>query len=502
MKLAKIVISLALSICLSSMFGCYQSVTVQSPDIKPTETTEAQELQRGLAEQIRITGQEVDFQTLKQRLAHYHVPGVSVAFMRNGQLAWTLHSGVKDVTSALPIDDATVFQAGSISKPAFATVLMKYRQHNSLDLDEDVNKLLTSWQLPQHEWSGQQVVSLRRLLSHTAGTTVHGFPGYAAGEPVPTLQQVLNGVEPANTGAVLVDIQPGSRMRYSGGGTTLAQLTLQDISGEHLPPMAERLLFGPLGMTRSSFKQPVAAELANNMATPYTSDGAPVEGGAHTYATLAAAGMWSTPSDMLKMASAVRRAYLGLETDWLAQETALEILTTNAPTAKSPNVGMGFFLNMTDEGKILGFGHGGADEGFKSQLYLELDSGNGYAIMTNGNNGNQLITELEIRIKEALGVGYAQPEIKTIVNISQEDISEYIATYHVSAAFEVDVVLEATENGFLLTASPYVENAMHWHQGDGTFFAMDGSRISFERDESGVITTLVMSNGLRGSRKK
>jgi len=262
------------------------------------------------------------------------------------------------------------------------------------------------------------------------------------------------------------------------------------------------LLFGPLDMTRSSFNQPIAPALANNMAIPYDGDGAPVKGGAHTYATLAAAGMWSTPSDMLKMASAVRSAYFGEKIDWLSQETAVEILTTNAPTARSPNVGMGFFLNMTDEGKILGFGHGGADEGFKSQLYLELESGNGYAIMTNGNNGNQLITELEIRIKEALGVGYVQPEIKTIINISQEDLNEYIATYHVSAAFEVDVVLETAENGFLLTASPYVENAMHWHQGEGTFFAKDGSRISFERDESGAITTLVMSNGLRGSRKK
>lgn len=142
--------------------------------------------------------------------------------MRNGQLAWTMQSGVKDLTTELAVDENTVFQAGSISKPAFAAVLMKYRQDNSLDLDADVNTLLTSWQLPEHEWTGQDVVSLRRLLSHTAGTTVHGFPGYAAGEPVPTLQQVLEGAFPANTDAVVVDIQPGTQMRYSGGGTTLA----------------------------------------------------------------------------------------------------------------------------------------------------------------------------------------------------------------------------------------------------------------------------------------
>lgn len=501
MKTNTIINSLAFCLCVASVLGCVKPEKSLSTDTKLDEIPEAQLLQIGLAQRIRISGQGIDFQSLKQRLAEYNVPGVSVAFMRDGQVVWTLQSGVKDVISDLPLDENTVFQAGSISKPAFASVLMKYRQDNLLDLDTDVNKLLTSWQLPQHEWTGQEVVSLRKLLSHSAGTTLHGFPGYAAAKPVPTLQQVLEGVAPANTAAVTVDIQPGSRMRYSGGGTTLAQLTLQDVSGEQLPSMAERLLFNPLGMTRSSFKQPISSKLSDNMAIPYSGDGTPVKGGAHTYATLAAAGLWSTPTDMLKMASAVRSAYLGAKTDWISKATAVEILTTNAPTAKSPNVGMGFFINMSGEGEILGFGHGGADEGFMSQLYLELDSGDGYAIMTNGNNGTQLIGELEIRIKEALDVGYALPEIKTTVDISKDELSEYIGTYAVTKPIEVEVLLEAAENGFLLTASPYVENEMHWHQGEGEFFAMDGSKVTFARDQSGTITTLVTSNGIRGERK-
>jgi len=483
------------------MLSCVKPEKSLSPGSKLAENPEAQLLQMGLTQPLRISGQEIDFQSLKQRQEHYNVPGVSVAFMRNGQVVWTLQSGVKDVSSNLPLDENTVFQAGSISKPAFASVLMKYRQDNVLDLDADVNSLLKTWQLPQHEWTGLEEVSLRRLLSHSAGTTVHGFPGYASGKDVPTLHQVLNGAEPANTSAVTVDIQPGTRMRYSGGGTTLAQLTLQDVSGEQLPSMAERLLFSPLGMSRSSFKQPISSDLIHNMATPYESDGPPVKGGAHTYATLAAAGMWSTPTDMLKMASAVRSAYLGTKTGWISNATAVEILKTNAPTDKSPNVGIGFFINMSDEDEILGFGHGGADEGFMSQLYLELHSGNGYAIMTNGNNGGKLIGELEIRINEVLGVGYSQPEIKTIVDIKKKKLSEYLGTYSVTQPIQVEITLAASENGFLLTASPYVENEMHWHQGEEEFFAMDGSKVTFERDESGAITTIVTSNGIRGNRR-
>ena len=497
----KLFSSLTLSFCLASLLGCTEPETLSASPSAAAESKEANLLKSGLAERIRIEGQEVDYQSLEQRQAHYDVPGVSVAFMRNGQLAWTMQSGVKDLTTELAVDENTVFQAGSISKPAFAAVLMKYRQDNSLDLDADVNTLLTSWQLPEHEWTGQDVVSLRRLLSHTAGTTVHGFPGYAAGEPVPTLQQVLEGAFPANTDAVVVDIQPGTQMRYSGGGTTLAQLTLQDEANEPLPTMSQRLLFKPLGMTRSGFDQPISKKLSNNMATPYDGDGAPIKGGAHTYATLAAAGMWSTPSDMLKMASGVRSAYLGQKTDWISQASAQEMLTNNTPSIEPPNVGIGFFINMSDDGEVLGFGHGGADAGFMSQLYLELDTGNGYAIMTNGNNGRQLISELEIRLKEALSVGYSEAEVRKLVPISPKELSKYIGTYVVTNPVSVDVVLEKTANGFVLNALPYVENEEYFHEGEGLFFAKNGSSVRFEMDEkNGLVEALVMDGNIRGVR--
>ena len=501
MKTRKIITALTLSLCLASLLGCAEPETLPASLSPAEESKEANLLKTGLAERIRIEGQEVDFQSLAQRQALYNVPGVSVAYMKNGQLAWTTQSGVKDLTTELVVDENTVFQAGSISKPAFAAVLMKYRQDNPIDLDNDVNNLLTSWQLPEHEWTGQEVVSLRRLLSHTAGTTVHGFPGYAAGEPVPTLQQVLEGVKPANTSAVVVDLQPGTQMRYSGGGTTLAQLTLQDVANEPLPTMAQRLLFTPLGMTRSGFDQPISPKLSNNMATPYNDDGTPVEGGAHTYATLAAAGMWSTPSDMLKMASGVRSAYLGQKTDWISQATAREMLTNNTPTNEAPNVGIGFFINMDKNGEILGFGHGGADKGFMSQLYLELDTGNGYAIMTNGDNGSQLISELEVRLKEVLDVGYSQAEVKKLLPINQTELSKYIGTYVVTDPVDVEIVLKEAKNGFVLNALPYIENERYFHEGDGRFFAKNGSSVRFEDDAEGALAkTLVMDGNIRGVR--
>ena len=267
--------------------------------------------------------------------------------------------------------------------------------------------------------------------------------------------------------------------------------------------MSQRLLFKPLGMTRSGFEQPILSDLSNNMATPYDGDGAPIKGGAHTYATLAAAGMWSTPSDMLKMASSVRSAYLGQKIDWISQATAQEMLTNNTPTNNAPNVGIGFFINMDEEGEILGFGHGGADAGFMSQLYVELDTGNGYAIMTNGNNGTQLIRELEIRLKEALDVGYSEAEAKTLVPISQKELDKYIGTYVVTNPVNIEIVLREAKNGFVLNALPYIENERYFHEGEGRFFAKNGSSVHFESDdENGPVKTLVMDGNIRGVRKE
>ena len=487
---------LALLATLIITSGCEQGEPEVAKELAGSTTEEMDQMKVGLAPRVRINGQT---QTLEERLKELQVPGVSMAILRNGELAWTLESGVRDIATGVKVDSDTVFQAASISKPTFATVLMKYRQDNALDLDVDVNELLTSWKLPEHVWTGQDPVSLRRLLSHTAGTTVHGFPGYSYGSDVPTLQQVLDGEAPANTDEVIADIQPGLKYRYSGGGTTIAQLTLQDVTGVHLTEMAKELLFDPLNMSRTGYYQPINEGLSNNMSAPHNGDGTPVTGGAHTYATLAAAGMWTTPTDLLKLVSAVRGAYLGINTSLLSEQTAKEMLARNASLEGIVDVGIGFFLVSSDDGELKGFGHGGSNEGFISTVHIDVESGDGYAIMTNSNNGGQLITELEIRISEVLGIGELKPIVKSIVDIGSDALSEFTGNYYIER-MATDVTLAETENGFSLTALPYRENQMYWHEGDGVFFALDGTIIKFERDDDGKITTMVISDRIRADR--
>src|SRR5277367_6777677 len=171
---------------------------------------------------------------LSERMAALHVPGVSIAVIHHGVIEWAQGFGVTRVGGP-PVTADTMFQAGSISKPVAAMAALRLVQQGKLSLDADINTYLTSWKLPASPIAAGKPVTLRELLTHTGGTTVHGFPGYAAGEPVPTLVQVLDGVKPANTAAIRVDTAPGTKWNYSGGGFTIMQQAVIDVAKEPFP---------------------------------------------------------------------------------------------------------------------------------------------------------------------------------------------------------------------------------------------------------------------------
>lgn len=444
---------------------------------------EASQIAVGLQPNIRIEGQPAKLSTLKERMAFYNVPGVSIAFLQDHKIVWTYTEGVIDKASNTPIDQNTVFQAASISKPVFATTLMLYRQDNSLDLDANINTLLKSWQLPAHAWLGTSNVTLRRLLSHSAGTTVHGFGGYAAGEDVPSIIDVLEGAPPANSGAIIVDIEPGTKFRYSGGGTTLAQLALQDVSGEPLPEMAQRYIFGPLGMARSAFSQPLANALKANAAAPHNTKGNPVAGGAHTYATLAAAGLWTTPTDLLKLAAAMQKALKGTDQSFISQATAAEMLSK-----QFGRVGVGFFLSGEED--VTAFFHGGANAGFRAQLFAHTQAGDGIAIMTNGDGGNGLITEIINRIGELHNWHEPKPVTKKIITLSQAQLDAFSGNYRSEDPDVPLIKLHVAGETLIVDVGNFVVDEVFFPEAETTFFAMSGASLNFTVSANGKVTAL------------
>jgi len=147
--------------------------------------------------------------TITDRMEAYRVPGVSIAVINNHRIEWAKGYGVKGREENEPVTPVTLFQAASISKPVAATAALHYVEKGLLDLHEDVNQKLKSWKVPENEFTQDKKVTLRGILSHTAGLTVHGFPGYRFDKHDPSLAQILDGEKPANTAAIRVDITPG-----------------------------------------------------------------------------------------------------------------------------------------------------------------------------------------------------------------------------------------------------------------------------------------------------
>ncbi|HSM09253.1 MAG TPA: serine hydrolase domain-containing protein, partial [Gemmatimonadota bacterium] len=230
--------------------GC--AADAESPATPPDIAAEIARIESGLLPPTSVEGESG--WTLAERMERWNAEGVSVAVIRDGEIRWARAWGLADREQGTPATTETLFQAGSISKPVAAAGALRLVEEEKLALDEPVNTYLTSWRLPENDLTRQEPVTIRRLMSHTAGTTVHGFPGYAPWEEVPTVPQVLDGAPPANTAPVRVDLLPGSRVRYSGGGTTITQLAMTDVTGEQFPALLRRLVLEPAGMTLSTYE--------------------------------------------------------------------------------------------------------------------------------------------------------------------------------------------------------------------------------------------------------
>ncbi|MGH7969915.1 MAG: serine hydrolase domain-containing protein, partial [Limisphaerales bacterium] len=202
-------------------------------------------------------------QFMQAAMEKRHISGLSLAVIQDGQIVKAKGYGFANRGDGSPVTTSTLFQAGSVSKSVAALGALGLVEAGKLSLDEDVNAKLNSWKVPENKFTKEKKVTLRRILSHSAGLTVHGFPGYAADKPLPTLVQVLDGVPPANTSPIRVDIEPGSKLRYSGGGYTVMQQLVIDVTHEPFDRFMQETILTPLKMTTSTYTQPLPADRAS-----------------------------------------------------------------------------------------------------------------------------------------------------------------------------------------------------------------------------------------------
>jgi CubicO group peptidase (beta-lactamase class C family) len=336
--------------------------------------------------------------SLQDLMEKFKVPGLSIAVIDNFQVIWAKGYGVIGADSKAPVTPKTLFQAGSISKPVAATAALHMVEQGKLALDENVNDKLTTWKVPDNEFTQTQKVTPRRLMSHTAGLTIHGFPGYDVDAPLPTLVQVLNGEKPANTAPVRADMVPGTKFVYSGGGVTIEQLLMMDVSRKPFPVLLRETVLDKIGMADSSYEQPLPPARAAATAGGTYSDGKPVHGKWHIYPEMAAAGLWTTPSDLSRFAIEIALSKNGKSNRILSQKMTNEMLT---PVLEE--VGLGFFLDKQNPGQ---FGHNGADEGFQAILTMNAETGKGAVIMADSDNGIAVGDQLLRSVAKEYGWNY------------------------------------------------------------------------------------------------
>jgi CubicO group peptidase (beta-lactamase class C family) len=436
--------------------------------------------------------------TLEELMAELGVPGVTVAVIKDFEVHWAKGYGIADVETGAPVDTETMFQAASISKPVTAMAVLRAVQDGLFTLDDDINDILTSWTLDGGEFTKDRPVTPRTLHSHTSGLgDGFGFPGYDPSDPAPTVVQILDGHELSNVGALFMEREPMSFEEYSGGGVTLMQLALSDARGRPFADIMRDDVLQPIGMKRSSFEQPISPENDRNAARAHDDEGQSKGSKWHVYPEQAAAGLWTTATDLAKFAIEVQKSAIGESNRVLSRTTVQEMLS---PVGVG-GFAVGFAISEMGEGWY--FSHGGGNWGFRCTLLAHKVKGYGLAIMTNADRGGALMNELSRRIQaayewdslaEPVRRGYDPPVERTEVEVPVEILETYVGEYELPS---LSVVVTLEDGALFAQPSGQGKVALYAESEVKFFLKVVEAQVTFTKDESGAVTGMILHQGGR-----
>lgn len=411
----------------SSIVCCSGAVAQLAPrPVADLSAAEAAGIEKGLVPRVILAEDAGKTYDLHERMVLFGVPGVSAAVFDDHHVIWAKGYGSADSRRLRPVDVHTRFQAASISKPVTAFAVMTLVQSKGLDIDRDVNDYLRTWKVPENDLTRSEKVTIRRLLSHTAGLNVGGFAGYEKTRTIPSADDVLNGK--GNSPALRVVTVPGSKYSYSGGGYVVLQKLIEDQSGMPFGRYLQLHVLAPLHMTDSTFDP----DPEGNVSRAHQFDGQPYPGGWHVYPELAPAGLWTTPSDVAKFCFGVLKALSGTRGALISQSLAGEMIRPSGKPEGGNGYGLGFELRGT--GATASFGHGGSNAGFKSELFYFPQRRIGVILMTNSENGRVVRNELARSISNKFGLGLFPTRSVTRLPVSAGELAAIVGRYRYPGA--------------------------------------------------------------------
>ena len=339
-------------------------------------------VEAAFAETLQLDGPD----PIEQELRYWHVPGAVVCAVQAGEVAWAKGYGTLAHGDDRPMRPDTLVQAASISKPFTSAAVLLSAEEGRIELDAPLNAQLTSWQLPlvDERWPQPTV---RQLLNSTGGVNLHGARGYRRDEPLPPTRQLLEGEPPCDSERIFVDIEPGTRFRYSGGGYFVLQVLLEEVYDKPFAQILDALVLGPLGMADSTFEQPLPERFHDRAAIGHIYPDVPMPGGWNVLPMQAPSGLWTTVLDLPKFADALHRSITGREGALLRPESMRQMLTVGTPD--------GFYgLGLRLEADRTWFGHGGLNPGYFSWWVTSIETGDGLVVTTNSIDGRMFIRHL------------------------------------------------------------------------------------------------------------
>lgn len=459
--------------------SCPGQANRPSPQPETPQGIEAEihAIEEGLLPVVTISGDPHPARSLIAEMQRHHVPAVSIAVIRGGAIRWARAWGTADLKDGTLATPDTLFQAASISKSVATMAALHLVQQGKLSLDAPVQTELKGWTLPQNNFTAQQPVTLRELLSHTAGTNVHGFPGYASTAPVPTLQQVLDGIKPANTEAIRVNTVPGKTWSYSGGGFTIVQQMMIDATGESFPQIMQSIVLGPVGMGHSTYQQPLPPNRLKQVALPADDQGKAISGGPHTYPEMAAAGLWTTPSDLARWIIEIQRSLQGE-----ANHVLSPAMTRLMLTAVKDDYGLG--VGVAKQNGQPSFSHSGANAGYRT-FYVGYENGDGAVIMTSGDDGGPLYPDILRSISHEYNWSTWKPTERKAITLPMSTLSAYIGKFDTQSLGQLEI---GPDGSHLQGKLSYYGSSPLFASAPGVLFATDTeAELHFDSPDSGKL---------------
>jgi CubicO group peptidase (beta-lactamase class C family) len=404
------------------------------------------------------------------------------------KLDWARGYGWADTSDKRPVTIETLFQAASISKSLNAVGILKLADKKKLDLKKDINSYLRSWKFPYDTAKTHGIsITVSHLLSHTAGLSVHGFPGYKWSDTLPSDIEILDGKKPANTAAVRSEFEPGVRVKYSGGGTTITKRIIMDVSNEAYDTYMQNEVLRPMGLTSSFYTQPPPPGAFPRLATAYPRNGRPVIGKFHIYPEQAADGLWTTPSDLAKYIIEMQLSLEGKSNKVLSKAFTQTMLT---PTME--NAAMGVFIDT--RGAMKYFGHGGSNQGFRGQYYGSMESGYGVIVMINSDNG-AIIPEILNSVATVYNwKDFTGRKVKQPIPVPVDTLTSYVGTYALEG---IKLKIIQQESTLYLVEGESPAARMYFTSNADFFIQEVNAELQFQKNAQGVVDTILIKQSGR-----